>query len=98
MPNRKKVEVRILTVKAALKQLKEKSRGEYVFSNPEDSPYKSIRSAFKTACKHAKFPRVTPQTLRHTFASRLAMAGVDLRTNQELAERRELICYKDTLI
>jgi integrase len=27
---------------------------------------------------------VTPHTLRHTFASRLAMAGVDLRTLQEL--------------
>jgi integrase len=76
MPNRKKVEVRILTVKAALKQLKEKSRGEYVFSNPEDSPYKSIRSAFKTACKHAKFTPVTPQALRYTFVSRLAREGI----------------------
>ena len=27
---------------------------------------------------------MTPHTLRHTFASRLAMAGVDLRTLQEL--------------
>ena len=33
---------------------------------------------------------VTPHTLRHTFASRLAMAGVDLRTIQELGGWAEL--------
>jgi integrase len=37
-----------------------------------------------TACKHAKLADVTPHVLRHTFASRLAMAGVDTRTSQEL--------------
>lgn len=77
-------------LKAALKQLKDRSRGEYVFSKPDGSPYKSIRSAFKTACKHAKLSGVTPHTLRHTFASRLAMAGVDLRTIQELGGWKEL--------
>ena len=41
-------------VKAALKQLRERSRGEYVFSKPDGSPYKSIRTAFKTSCRHAK--------------------------------------------
>ena len=71
-------------LKAALKQLKDRSRGQYVFSKPEGSRYKSIRSAFKTACKHANLIGVTPHTLRQPFASRLAMAGVDLRTTQEL--------------
>jgi site-specific recombinase XerD len=32
----------------------------------------------------AKLAEVTIHTLRHAFASRLAMAGVDLRTIQEL--------------
>ena len=77
-------------LKVALKQLKDRSRGEYVFSKPDGSPYKSIRSAFKTACKHAKLSGVTPHTLRHTFASRLAMAGVDVRTIQELGGWKEL--------
>ena len=54
------------------------------------SPYKSIRSAFKTACNHAKLSGVTPHILRHTFASRLAMAGVDVRTIQELGGWKEL--------
>jgi site-specific recombinase XerD len=33
---------------------------------------------------------VTPHILRHTFASRLAMAGVDERTIQELGKWKEL--------
>ena len=32
----------------------------------------------------AGIPRITWHCLRHTFASRLVMAGVDLRTVQEL--------------
>jgi site-specific recombinase XerD len=48
------------------------------------SPYRSIRSTFEDACARAKLADVGPHTLRHTFASRLAMAGVDLRTIQEL--------------
>ena len=77
-------------LKAALKELKERSRGEYVFAKRDGSPFKSIRSAFKTASKHAKLTGVTPHTLRHTFASRLAMAGVDSRTIQELGGWKEL--------
>jgi len=58
--------------------------GDFVFANKEGRPYRSARSAFRTACKNASLKGVTPHTLRHTFASRLVMAGVDLRTVQEL--------------
>jgi hypothetical protein len=36
---------------------------------------------FMRACERAKLTDVTPHVLRHTFASRLAMAGVDLRND-----------------
>jgi integrase len=52
--------------------------------NEDGEPYKSIGSIFKRACQRANLIGVTPHTLRHTFASRLVMAGVDLRTVQEL--------------
>jgi integrase len=67
------------------KPLKEKAHG---------SPYKGIRSAFKTVCKHAKLRGVTAHTQRYTFANRLATAGVDLGTIQELGGWRELEMLK----
>jgi len=42
------------------------------------------REWFSAACEKAKIQGVTWHTLRHTFASRLVMAGVDLKTVQEL--------------
>ncbi len=60
--------------------------GERVFTSPRSGkPLRSIRNAFELAREKAGLgDDVTPHTLRHTFASRLAMAGVDLRTIQEL--------------
>jgi integrase len=74
-------------LRAALARLREAAKdGEHVFTSPRSGkPLKSIRNAFELARKKAGLgEEVTPHTLRHTFASRLAMAGVDLRTIQEL--------------
>jgi integrase len=77
-------------LRTAMAQLKEEAQSEYVFVKPDGSSYRSIRTAFRTACRRAGLKDVTPHTLRHTFGSRLVMNGVDLRTVQELGGWSEL--------
>ncbi|MDA2937025.1 site-specific integrase [Acidobacteria bacterium AH-259-A15] len=74
-----------------LKKQMMRSHSEWVFTLKDgEERYKSFRTAFETACRNAKLTDVTPHVLRHTFASRLAMAGVDLRTIQELGGWKSL--------
>src|SRR5439155_3357382 len=68
---------------SALARILEQGAGPFVFARANGRPYTTIRKAFEAACDEAKLTGVTPHTLRHTFASRLAMAGVDPRTIQE---------------
>lgn len=76
---------------AALRALRERSGDrEHVFARRDGSPYRSIRTAFLTACRHAGLEGATPHVLRHTFASRLAMTGAHPRTIQELGGWSEL--------
>jgi integrase len=60
----------------ALRQHMAKNKGEYVFTNRNGQPFKSIRTIFTTACRRANLTDVTPHVLRHTFASRLGDVGV----------------------
>jgi site-specific recombinase XerD len=45
---------------------------------------------FKKACQRAGIENISPHILRHTYASRLVMAGVDLRTAQELMGHKDI--------
>src|SRR3989338_4727881 len=56
---------------------------EYILCKKDGSPY-NIRKSFETALKAAKIHKFRFHDLRHTFASHLAMSGVDLTTIKEL--------------
>jgi len=55
-----------------------------VFCTPQGTPYRNFRTAFERAVQQAGMTDFTFHDLRHTFASRLVMAGVDLPTVQAL--------------
>ena len=55
-----------------------------VFLTREGQPYRDISTAFGTAVRRAVITDFTFHDLRHTFASRLVMGGVDLTTVKEL--------------
>ena len=62
-----------------LKQANGKS--EHVFLDPaNDKPMKDVKTAFRSACRRAEIKGVRFHDLRHTAASRMVEAGVDLVT------------------
>ena len=56
-------------------------RGEYVFQNPETGqPLLGVAVPFKAACTAAKLEGLRLHDLRHTAASKMVEAGIDLVT------------------
>lgn len=51
---------------------------------------RNLLYVFKRACRRAGIEGCTLHTLRHTFASRLVLAGVDLPTVQELMGHKDI--------
>jgi integrase len=64
--------------------------GEQVFCSRDGTPYRSFRTAFARAVLQAGLADFTFHDLRHTFASRLVMAGVDLPTVKELLGHKDI--------
>ena len=58
---------------------------DYVFTQIKSSErLRCVASAFKTACKNAELKGLRFHDLRHTFATNLVMAGIDLVTVKEI--------------
>ena len=54
-------------------------------------PYEEVKRSFNSAVRRAGIKDFTFHDLRHTFASHLVMAGVDLTTVKELLGHKTLI-------
>lgn len=63
----------------------------WIFPSPRipGQPRKNFAQALARACRRAGLPRIHPHGLRHTWATRLAMQGVDRRTLMELGGWKE---------
>ena len=73
-------------------------RCRYVFHNLETGgQWKDLWLSLQKACRKAPIYDVTWHTFRHTFATRLTRAGVDLMTVKELLGHDALCAYETRL-
>lgn len=78
------------TAMEILRELYQNRKSKWVFSNT-DKPVLSIKRALKTAARKAGITRpVTPNMLRHTFATTALMAGVSVMEVKEIMGHSEI--------
>jgi integrase len=78
------------TIRDVLQCLVRRLDSPYVFTDGEGRRYQDIKKSFRSACRRAGIKDFRFHDLRHTFASHLAMAGVDLTTLKELLGHKDI--------
>jgi len=79
------------TVKDTLNRILRRIDVPYVFYNPKTGNcYTDMKTAFHAACRRAGIRDFHFHDTRHTFASHLIMAGIDLTTVKELLGHKTL--------
>jgi integrase len=78
-------------LKETLSDIKLNPKGPYVFCKDYNgAPYQEVKTGFANAMKMCKIENFRFHDLRHTFASHLVMAGIDLNTVRELLGHKSL--------
>jgi len=77
-------------VQETLRSLPNRSNWVFTTSTGNHVRQQGTWTAFKKACQRAGLENVTLHTLRHTFASHLVMAGVDLATVSKLLGHKDI--------
>ncbi len=65
-------------------ETRQESTGGLVFPSRDGEPFNDTKKSWATVLSDAGIPNFTWHDLRHHFASKLVMAGVDLNTVREL--------------
>ncbi|MFH1779506.1 MAG: site-specific integrase [Candidatus Omnitrophota bacterium] len=77
-------------VKKALIAVRKHPDSPFIFCDKDGRPYGKVTKSFYTALKKAGIMNFRFHDLRHTYASQLVMAGIDINTTRELLGHKDI--------
>ncbi len=78
------------TLAETLREIVRRIDSPYVFVDSRGKPHKHIREAFTSACRRSGIKDFRFQDLRHTFASHLVKAGIEITTVSKLLGHKSM--------